>query len=284
MTDSKLASLTYSPTTMIYTVWQRGTTIVLKDHLKSLGEAADWCLANGWELQSPVPIEITPESKVDSTIYHITVTADQRHELLKLAAKDSALFKTIYDAKTALSAESWTGVLCGGYPLNPRHPNPEKLPDELDIGKRVRFQWHEGHKTVWYTGTITSHYIDGDDCSCSFGETKYGIKRDSASHGHEQYSEPVKYCELIGYPTPVRFPYRWTMNAENPRPDWIGKKVRIASKYAHGPAGHQLVVGQTGTISRISPVNCAWAFWVTPTGGGQDFSANPTDCEFIDFL
>jgi hypothetical protein len=62
MTDPKLASLTYSPTTMIYTVWQRGTTIALKDYLKSLGEAADWCVANGWELQSPAPIHITPES------------------------------------------------------------------------------------------------------------------------------------------------------------------------------------------------------------------------------
>ncbi len=56
----KLASVTYSPTTMIYTVWQRGTTVVVQDHLKSLGEAADWCLANGWELQSPAPIHLTP--------------------------------------------------------------------------------------------------------------------------------------------------------------------------------------------------------------------------------
>lgn len=58
----KLASLTYSPTTMIYTVWQRGTTIVIKDFFKSLGEAADWCVANGWELQCPAPIGITPNS------------------------------------------------------------------------------------------------------------------------------------------------------------------------------------------------------------------------------
>ncbi len=59
---SQLASLTYSPTTMIYTVWQRGTTVVIKDFLTSLGEAADWCLANGWELQSPAPIHLTPST------------------------------------------------------------------------------------------------------------------------------------------------------------------------------------------------------------------------------
>lgn len=60
--DPKLASLTYSPTTMIYTVWQRGTNIIIQDRLKSLGEAADWCLEHGWELQSPAPIDVTPGS------------------------------------------------------------------------------------------------------------------------------------------------------------------------------------------------------------------------------
>lgn len=57
------ASLTYSPTTGIYTVWQRNTTVVLSDFHKSLGEAADWCVANGWELQSPAPIRITSSTQ-----------------------------------------------------------------------------------------------------------------------------------------------------------------------------------------------------------------------------
>ncbi len=78
------------------------------------------------------------------------------------------------------------------YALNPRHPNPEKLPEVLDVGKRVRFRWDIVH----YTGTITSHYIDGDDCSGSFGQAKYGIKPDSES-GLTGCSVPVKYCELL---------------------------------------------------------------------------------------
>lgn len=62
--NSRLASLAYSPTTGIYTAFQRGTTVVLRDFFKSLGEAADWCVANGWELQSPAPIETTHDYRV----------------------------------------------------------------------------------------------------------------------------------------------------------------------------------------------------------------------------
>lgn len=60
---ARAAMLIYSPTTGIYTVMQRGTTVVLKDFLKSLGDAADWCAANGWILPSPTPVAVTPNEE-----------------------------------------------------------------------------------------------------------------------------------------------------------------------------------------------------------------------------
>ena len=74
------------------------------------------------------------------------------------------------------------------------------LPDPLHIGKRVRYQWHENGKEVYYTGTITSHYIDSDDCSGTYGEHKYGIKSDMCSpHKGESCSCAVKRCQLFDY-------------------------------------------------------------------------------------
>ena len=83
------------------------------------------------------------------------------------------------------------------FALNPLHPNPAKLPDPLHVGRRVKFSWHLGFKEVYYTGVITSHYVDGDDCSGTWRGLKYGITRDDAPKGHEHYSVPVKYCELL---------------------------------------------------------------------------------------
>ena len=242
----------------------------------------------------------------DSPTYYLNLSSEERHDLLKLTANESGLFKKVYEAipirpsysphnsndftgfftligtgVNGVRGHVWLPTLVDGYSLNPVHPNPEKLPEILDVGKRATFTWGSER----YTGTITQHLIDGDDCSGTFGEAKYCIERDNAPKGHSTYWVAVKYCELIGHPTPVRFPYRWTMEATNPRPDWISKKIRVVGKYVRaGPSGNPLVEGQTGTISRISPVTCAWAFWCTPTGGGQDFSVNPSDCEFIDFL
>jgi hypothetical protein len=77
------------------------------------------------------------------------------------------------------------------------------LPSPLHVGKRVRYQWHENGKEVYYTGTITSHYIDGDDCSGTYGEHRYGIKSDTSSpHKGGSCSCAVKYCQLIDYTVP----------------------------------------------------------------------------------
>lgn len=55
MTSTTKADIAFAPTTGFYSVSQRGTTIVLKNFLKSLEEATDWCKANGWELPEPSP-------------------------------------------------------------------------------------------------------------------------------------------------------------------------------------------------------------------------------------
>lgn len=77
--EPKLASLTFAPTTGFYTVMERGTTIVLKGFLKSLGDAADWCIANGWELESPAPIE-TSETQVEVIKALVQACRDAQNE------------------------------------------------------------------------------------------------------------------------------------------------------------------------------------------------------------
>ncbi len=74
----------------------------------------------------------------------------------------------------------------------------------------------------------------------------------------------------------------WAMGAEWPWPSDVGRRVKVTNELAYGPAGEGRITGRTGTISRVGAVTCAWAYWVTPDGGGQDFSASPTDCTFLD--
>lgn len=230
---------------------------------------------------------ISGYGNLNGPMFYPVLTPDERHVLLKLTANESGLFHKIYEAPTSrfpapIPQSAW---LVDGYRLNPRHPNPEKMPEVSHVGRRVR--WFSSGSTVkhpkYETGTVHSHYISGDDCSGYWGRQCYRVKQDKNGELLSPLGPDV--CEFIDGPTPVYFPYRWVMNAENPCPDWIGKKIRVACKYVRaGPSGNPLVEGQTGTISRISPVSCAWAFWVTPIGGGQDFSVSPTDCEFIDFI
>lgn len=239
--------------------------------------------------------------------YYISLTSDERHDLLKLTAGESGLFKKVYEASInsfpiPLPRSEWIGTGIndkwhapipnstgnGGplfYATNPVHPHPEKMPEVSHVGRRVR--WFTSDSTTkspkYETGIVHSHYISGDDCSSYWGRQCYTVKQDK--NGELMSPMGPDCCEFIDGPTPVYFPYRWRMGAENPRPDWIGKKIRVVGKYVRaGPSGNPLVEGQTGTISRISPVTCAWAFWCAPIGGGQDFSVNPSDCEFIDFL
>jgi len=249
----------------------------------------------------PSPATGVPFVTGDMPLFHLSLTSNERHDLLKLTANESGLFRKVYEASTVYSPRAindFTGTftLIGtgvndkwlaslGYRCNPVHPNPEKMPEVSHVGRRVR--WFSSGSTTkspkYETGTVHSHYVSGDDCSGYWGRQCYTVKQDK--NGELLSPLGPDCCEFIDGPTPVYFPYRWTMGAENPRPDWIYKKVRVVGKYVRaGPSGNPLVEGQTGIISRISPVTCAWAFWVTPPGGGQDFSVNPSDCEFIDFL
>lgn len=75
---------------------------------------------------------------------------------------------------------------------------------------------------------------------------------------------------------------RWGMGAEWPWPDDVGRRVKVTKEHAYGPAGEGHITGRSGTISRVGAVTCAWAYWITPDGGGQAFSAVPGDCTFLD--
>jgi hypothetical protein len=77
--------------------------------------------------------------------------------------------------------------------LMPLKYSKEKLPEQLDIGKRAQVK--AGHSWVGWQGTIKDHYICGDHCAGSFGKAKYRIKQD---HG-EQFSIEVSDCELVDY-------------------------------------------------------------------------------------
>lgn len=80
------------------------------------------------------------------------------------------------------------------YFCHPVHPNPEKLPTPLHIGRKVSFRDRRGDGKSFKTGVIMQHYIDGDHCSGSFGEAKYAIKCDDDG---EFFSTPVRYCKLL---------------------------------------------------------------------------------------
>jgi protease I len=54
------------------------------------------------------------------------------------------------------------------YDMNPRHPNPEKMPNPSNVGRRIRTD--DGRE-----GVIRNEWVDGDDCSGSFGYLKYSF-------------------------------------------------------------------------------------------------------------
>lgn len=77
------------------------------------------------------------------------------------------------------------------YQLNPVHPKPEKLPETLLTGRRIRVK--EGHTWAGWTGTVTSHYISGDDCGPRWGKQEVAVERPDG----ERFSVSPDDCEIL---------------------------------------------------------------------------------------
>lgn len=73
------------------------------------------------------------------------------------------------------------------YCLSPAHPDPEQLMDPSPIGRRVRCGTR--------TGTITSQWVNGDDCSGGFGTLRFDL--DHAHPNNNSCSVPAAECEFL---------------------------------------------------------------------------------------
>ncbi len=88
-------------------------------------------------------------------------SSDEKEELL-----------SILPPKYAERVRTAHGFLVGPLPtsfaLNPRHPNPEQLPNPSNVGRRVRTA--DGR-----VGVIRAEWVNGDDCSGSWGTLRYSF-------------------------------------------------------------------------------------------------------------
>lgn len=73
---------------------------------------------------------------------------------------------------------------------NPRHPNSEKLPEPSHIGRKFRI------KGLSEVHTVLDQWIDGDDCSGSFGSLKYGYRTDVGPK-NTSCAATATNCELL---------------------------------------------------------------------------------------
>lgn len=77
------------------------------------------------------------------------------------------------------------------FALSPHHPNPEKLPEPTHVGRRFRIK---GKPEIH---TVRQCYVDGDDCSGTFGYVIYCYREGPGMDYNTSYSVPASRCELL---------------------------------------------------------------------------------------